>query len=193
MSPTDVLADLGLIPIKAVVFQSMLLLVAIALEAMVLRQHLRLGYQTSVQYAATINLLTTSLGWIAFLSLEAVLPTALRQQIMSYVLFSRFFDNPWLDALPVMMVVAAIVVFFATYWVKLHGLSALVALLGKAPVLEAPALSDRLGRSRSSRRGAPSAAQSRTATYSLAVLQANALSFTAIVVLLFFQIQMVLS
>jgi hypothetical protein len=87
----------------------------------------------------------------------------------------------------------AIVVFFATYWVKLHGLSALVALLGKAPVLEAPALSDRLGRSRSSRRGAPSAARSRTATYSLAVLQANALSFTAIVVLLFFQIQMVLS
>jgi hypothetical protein len=37
MSPTDLLADLGLIPIKAMVFQSMLLLVAIALEAMVLR------------------------------------------------------------------------------------------------------------------------------------------------------------
>jgi hypothetical protein len=193
MSPTDILADLGLIPLKAVVFQSMLLLVAITLEAMVLRQHLRLSYQTSVQYAATINLLTTSLGWIAFLSLEAVLPTPLRQQIMSYVLFSRFFDNPWLDILHEMMVGVAIVVFFATYWVKLHGLSALVALLGKAPVLEAPALSDRLGRSRSSRRGAPSAARSRTATYSLAVLQANALSFTAIVVLLFFQIQMVLS
>ncbi|MFH7241869.1 MAG: filament integrity protein FraC [Spirulina sp.] len=192
MSPTDVLADLGLLPLKAIVFQSMLLMVAIALEAMVLRQHLRLGYQTSVQYAATINLLATSLGWIAFLSLEAVLPTALRQQIMSYVLFSRFFPNDWLEALPVMMVMVAIVVFFATYWVKLQSLSALVALLGKAPVLEAPGLSDRAGRNRSSRRGAPSSARSRTATYTVAVLQANALSFTVIVLLLFLQLQVVL-
>jgi hypothetical protein len=192
MSPSDLLADLGLIPIKAMVFQSMLLLVAIALEAMVLRQHLRLGYQTSVQYAATINLLATSLGWIAFLSLEAVLPMALRQQVMSYVLFNRFFSNDWLEALPVMMVMAAIVVFFATYWVKLQSLSALVALLGKAPVLEAPALSDRPGRSRSARRGAPSAARSRTATYTVAVLHANALSFTVIVLLLFLQLQVVL-
>ncbi|MEB3289908.1 MAG: hypothetical protein VKI82_08330 [Leptolyngbya sp.] len=191
MSPTDVLADLGLIPLKAVVFQSMLLLVAIALEAMVLRQHLRLGYQTSVQYAATINLLTTSLGWIAFLSLEAVLPTALRQQVMSYVLFNRFFDNSWLDVLPVMMVVAAIVVFFATYWVKLQSLSILVLLLGKAPAFDPPGLSDRRRRS-VSRRGDPPAARSRTATYTLAVLQANALSFTAIGVLLFLQIQVVL-
>ncbi len=191
MSPTDVLADLGLLPLKAIVFQSMLLMVAIALEAMVLRQHLRLGYQTSVQYAATINLLATSLGWIAFLSLEAVLPTALRQQIMSYVLFSRFFTNPWLESLPVMMVMTAIVVFFATYWVKLQSLSALVALLGKAPVLEAPGLSDR-GRSSAPRRGAPSAARSRTATYTVAVLQANALSFTVIVLLLFLQLQVVL-
>lgn len=192
MSPTDLLADLGLLPIKAVVFQSMLLLVAIALEAMVLRQRLRLGYQTSVQYAATINLLATSLGWIAFLSLEAVLPTALRHQIISYVLFSRFFSNVWLEALPVIMVMAAIAVFFATYWVKLQSLSALVALLGQTPVLEAPALADRPGRSRSARRGAPSAARTRTATYTVAVLQANALSFTAIVVLLILQRQIML-
>ena len=192
MSPTDLLADLGLIPLKAIVFQSMLLLVAIALEAMVLRQHLRLGYQTSVQYAATINLLATSLGWIAFLGLEAVLPTALRQQIMSYVLFSRFFNNNWLEALPVMMVMGAILVFFVTYWVKLQGLSALVALLGKAPVLEVPGLADRPRRSRASRRGAPSAARTRTATYTVAVLQANALSFTVIVLLLFLQLQVVL-
>jgi hypothetical protein len=192
MSPTDLLADLGLLPLRAIAFQSMLLLVAIALEAMVLRQHLRLGYQTSVQYAATINLLSTSLGWIAFLSLEAVLPTALRQQIMSYVLFNRFFSNEWLEALPVMLVMAAIVVFFATYWVKLQSLSALVAILGQAPVLEAPALTDRSRRGGGSRRGAPSAARTRTATYTVAVLQANALSFTAIVLLLFLQIEVVL-
>lgn len=192
MSPTDFLADLGLLPLRAMAFQAMLLLVATALEAMVLRQHLRLGYQTSMQYAATINLLSTSLGWIAFLSLEAVLPTALRQQIMSYVLFNRFFSNEWLEVLPVMVVMAAIGIFFATYWVKLQSLSALVAILGEAPALDAPALTDRNRRSGMSRRGAPSAARSRTATYTVAVLQANALSFTVIVILLFLQLQVVL-
>lgn len=192
MSPTDFLADLGLLPLRAMAFQAMLLLVATALEAMVLRQHLRLGYQTSMQYAATINLLSTSLGWIAFLSLEAVLPTALRQQIMSYVLFNRFFSNEWLEALPVMVVMAAIGIFFATYWVKLQSLSALVAILGEAPALDAPALTDGSRRSSGTRRGAPSAARSRTATYTVAVLQANALSFTVIVILLFLQLQVVL-
>jgi hypothetical protein len=183
MPITDLLADLGLMPLRAIAFQSMLLLVAIALEAIVLRQQLRLGYQTSVQYAATINLLTTSLGWLAFLSLEAVLPLALRQQIISYVLFNRFYSNAWADILPVVIVVTAILAFFITYWFKLQGLSWLIVLLGRAPVVEAPPLPARPRRASPSRRG-QSVSTSRTSSYTLAVLQANALSFTALVLLL---------
>ena len=52
-------------------------MVAIALEATILRQRLRVGYQTSMQYAATLNLLATSLGWLAFLTLESLLPPRL--------------------------------------------------------------------------------------------------------------------
>lgn len=188
MSPTDLLAGVGLLPLKAIVFQSLLLLVAIALEAMVLRQHLRLGYQASVQYAATLNLIATSIGWIVFLSIEAVLPPALRQQIISYVLFSRFFSNGWRDVLPVLVVLAAIGAFFVTYWIKLQSLRVFVTLMGQAP-LNGPALADRSRRGRSSRRGASNAAMARTATYTVAVLQANALSFTAIVPLLLLQLQ----
>jgi hypothetical protein len=187
MPITDLLADLGLMPLRAIAVQTMMLLLAIALEAIVLRRQLRLGYQTSVQYAATINLLTTSLGWIAFLSLEAVLPTALRQQIMSYVLFNRFYPNPWFDILPVMIVITAIVAFFITYWFKLQGLSWLVWMLGRAPAVEAPALSERPRRYHSARREQP-VPSSRTPSFTLAVLQANALSFTAIVLLLLLQL-----
>ncbi len=194
MPITDFLADLGLMPLRAMAFQTMLLLVAIALEAIVLRQHLRLGYQTSVQYAATINLMTTSLGWIAFLSLEALLPLALRQQVISYVLFNRFDPvNPWSDALPVVIVLAAIVTFFMTYWFKLQGLSLLIRLLGRETV---PATPTRVDTSRqagaprnpvswsSSARREQSQPASSTASYTLAVLWANALSFTVIVILL---------
>ncbi|NJL48029.1 MAG: hypothetical protein HC929_11770 [Leptolyngbyaceae cyanobacterium SM2_5_2] len=194
MPITDFLADLGLMPLRAMAFQSMLLLVAIALEAIVLRQHLRLGYQTSMQYAATINLFTTSLGWIAFLSLEALLPLALRQQIISYVLFNRFDPaNPWRDVLPVVIVGAAIVAFFTTYWFKLQGLSLLIRLLEREPsVAMAVKAESSSGSSppRNSLAWSSSARReqvnppSRTSFYTLAVLQANALSFTAIVLLL---------
>lgn len=180
----DILADLGLMPLRAIAFQSMLLLVAIALESIVLRQALRLGYQTSVQYAATLNLMTTSLGWLAFLSLEPLLPLELRQQVISYILFNRFYGNGWLNRLPVVVVMAGLVAFFATYWFKLQGLSWLVRLLGRAPMVEAPSVAI----TTRSRRGQPvrreKSATSNTAAYTLAVLQANALSFTAIVVLL---------
>lgn len=179
---TDILADLGLMPLRAIAFQALLLLVAIALEAIMLRQALRLGYQTSVQYAATINLMTTSLGWLAFLSLEAMLPMGLQQQIISYIFFNRFYANDWLNRLPVVVVAAGLVAFFATYWFKLQGLSWLIRILGRAPVIETPQLATRSRRGQRTRRESPAPAS--TATYTLAVLQANALSFTVIVVLL---------
>ncbi|HIK43873.1 MAG TPA: hypothetical protein IGR64_03190 [Leptolyngbyaceae cyanobacterium M65_K2018_010] len=186
MPIANLLAELGLMPLRAIAFQAMLLLVAIALEAIVLRQRLRLGYQTSVQYAATLNLLATSLGWILFLTLEALLPLALRQQIISYVLFNRFYMNSWVDSLPVILVVTAILAFFMTFWIKLQGLSWLVPFLDRAPVVAAPPPPSSSRRYGPTRRRQPTAA-TQASPYTLAVLQANALSFSAIVVLLLLQ------
>ena len=107
MPITNLLSELGIMPLRAIVFQSLLLMVAIVLEAMVLRQQLRLGYRPSMQYAATLNLLATSLGWMAFLAIEAMLPLSLRSQIISYVLFNRFYANSWREMLPVAVVLAA--------------------------------------------------------------------------------------
>lgn len=179
----DLLFNLGIMPLRAIAFQSLLLMVAISLEALVLRQRMRLGYQTSMQYAASLNLLATSLGWVIFLIAESMLPPPLRSQIISVVLFNRFYPNGWVDMLPVLTVVSAMGVFFATYWVKLQGLIWLMVLLERAPVTAATESESRHQRYEMARRGKAAQRQdypSRT----LAVLEANALSFTVILILL---------
>jgi hypothetical protein len=190
MPITNLLSELGIMPLRAIVFQSLLLMVAIVLEAMVLRQQLRLGYRPSMQYAATLNLLATSLGWMAFLAIEAMLPLSLRSQIISYVLFNRFCSNSWREMLPVAVVLAAIAAFFATYWIKLQGLTWLLKLLGQAPA-EAPPIPLEKDRSQiydRARRGQiaalPGMGPQGPSPRALAVLQANAASFTAILVVL---------
>lgn len=181
----DFLSELGIVPLRAIAFQSLLLMVAIVLEAMVLRQRLRLGYRTSMQYAATVNLLATSLGWVAFLAIEAVLPLALRSQIISYVLFNRFYSNSWLEVLPVMVVVVAIAAFFVTYWIKLQGLIWLLQLLGQKPIDTTPEAIENNRRQLYARARRTQVEEQRSQPpRALAVLQANAMSFTAILVLL---------
>lgn len=184
----DLLADLGVLPLRAIAFQCVFLLVAIALEAAVLRQQLKLGYKVSMQYAASLNLFATSLGWLTFLGLEPLAPEPLRTQIMSYVLFNRFYDNIWRSNMPIVIVVAGLVCFFATFWVKNQGLEWLMRILGTAPARE-PSTPDviasmpRKERYELARQGR-NPRGSTNSTHTLAVLQANALSFSAIVLLL---------
>ena len=187
MPITNLLSELGILPLRAIAFQTLLLLVAIVLEAMVLRQQLRLGYRTSMQYAATLNLLATSLGWVAFLAIEAVLPLSLRSQVISYVLFNRFYLNGWREVLPVVVVVTAIAAFFVTYWIKLQGLTWLQRLLGQQPIDIDPkpvAINRRQLYERARRGRGLDEAQRGDSPRALAVLQANAASFTAILVLI---------
>ncbi|TVQ12699.1 MAG: hypothetical protein EA368_03390 [Leptolyngbya sp. DLM2.Bin27] len=187
MPTTNLLSELGILPLRAIAFQTLLLMMAIVLEAMVLRQQLRLGYRTSMQYAATLNLLATSLGWVAFLAIEALLPVALRSQVISYVFFNRFYLNGWRDVLPVVVVVTAIAAFFVTYWIKLQGLTWLQRLLGQLPLEPEPVpllSASRRQRYERARRGQTVDVLRGNSPRALAVLQANAASFTAILVVL---------
>lgn len=180
----DFLQDLGVLPLRAIVFQCLLLLVAIALEAIVLRQRLRLGYRLSVQFASTLNLLATSLGWLTFLGVEPLVPETLRTQIMSYVLFDRFYYNEWAENLPVVIVVAGIACFFATLWLKLKGLEWLLIVLDRMPAEERqpPKELPRRERYDLARRGQQP--KGGTSKRTIAVLEANALSFSALLLLL---------
>jgi hypothetical protein len=168
-------------PLKAIIFQSLLLLVAIALEAIVLRQRLRLGFQPSVRYAASLNLLATVLGWVLFLLLEPLLPTVLRTQVMSYILFGQFYDNDLTRAMGALVMGTGLGMFFLTFSVKAKGLELLTKLLGNPIVPPQDDLSISRSRARGRRR---LALRAEASPHIMAVLQANALSFSVILLLL---------
>lgn len=169
------------LPLRGIIFQCLLLLVAIALEAIVLRRKLRLGFQPSIRYAATLNLVAVVLGWILFLSIEPRLPTAVRTQIISYILFSNFYVNPLTksNGLGVAIVLVGLVIFFLTFWTKTTTLEWLTWALGD-PIVK-PLPKENVNRLRY-RRSLP--AEETTSPHRLAILQANALSFSAVLLLL---------
>ncbi len=180
--PLDFLTDEAtVLPLRAIVFQVLLLLVAIALEAGILRQRLRLKFQDSIRYAASLNLFTTGIGWIFFLGLEPLAPAPLRTQIMSYILFGQFYRNELLGTLTPVIIALGLGAFFATFGLKLKGLEWLTQMLG-CPV--APTKGPELAQRPSLKgRNAPTTGTENPA-YPLAILHANALSFSAILILL---------
>lgn len=174
----DLLPNLGVLPLRMIVFQILFLLVAIALEAAVLRQRLRLGYQPSVHYATTVNLLAVSIGWLVFFIIEPLTPILVRSQIISFVLFDRFYANAWSENLALTLVLVGFGCFFGTLLLKLQGLRWLMRLMGTAPTQQKPAQISRSERYAIARRGRIQIGHASDIT--LAVLQANALSFSVL-------------
>ena len=169
----------AVVPLRGIIFQCLLLLVAIALEAAVLRQVLRLGFQPSVQYAATINLLAVVLGWFLFLGIEPLLPIAARTQLISYILFGNFYLSSLTDSngLGVIIVLLGLVIFFLTFWTKAIALEWLTFALGNPIVKRETQQTVHRFRHRRT-------TESMTSPHMLAVLQANAVSFSAVLILL---------
>ena len=169
----------AVLPLKGIIFQTVLLLVAIVLEAIVLRQRLKLGFQPSIRYAATINLLTVVLGWTVFLAIEPLLSNAVRTQIISYVMFGNFYANALASRLGIFIVLIGLTTFFVTFWIKVTALEWLTLILGK-PI--APARRSAKPNRFRYRRSPDT--PSEALPHQLAVLQANALSFSAVFLLL---------
>ncbi|MEM9164370.1 MAG: filament integrity protein FraC, partial [Cyanobacteria bacterium P01_F01_bin.4] len=170
-------------PLKAMVFQLLFLLVAIALEAGVLRQRLRLGYQASVQYAAVINLLATVFGWLTFLIVEPLVGSSLRVQIMSYVLFNRFLNNTMISQMGWIILIAGLAAFFITLLIKLKGLELMMRITEKWEIPKQPKTLSREEKYALARTG-QGLTQKASSQFVTAVLQANALSFSVIFLLL---------
>ncbi|MEM0981037.1 MAG: filament integrity protein FraC [Cyanobacteria bacterium P01_H01_bin.58] len=168
----------AVLPLRAIIFQSLLLVVAIALEAIVLRQRLKLGFQPSIRYATCVNLLSVILGWILFLGIEPLLPEVFRTQVISYVLFGQFYANAITNTLGPILVGTGLVIFFLTFAVKVKALEWLTWILG-SPVVK-PVEVQNVNRFRYRK----DITEARRSPHSLAVLQANALSFSAILLLL---------
>lgn len=181
------------LPIKAILFQVLFLMVAIATESVVLHWRLGLQRRTSVRYAASLNLFSTLVGWLLFFTIVGWLPAVfsgnLEQQLISYILFDQFFVSDWQQNMNTIMVVAAVLTFFGTFLVEINGLILLEIILGirKLPFFQVPeAASVDTGQevSRLSRYRISDRASLVSSEKAYAILIANAFSYTLILLIL---------
>ncbi len=164
---TDVL------PLKAILFQLLFVVLAIAIEAIVLQRYLGIGRKTSIQYTATANLLSTVVGWFIFFVAAPLLPPDWQLQLVNFVFFDLTNNTPILVGL-------AFLTFLGTFVVKLQSLQWLDLILENKKPDEAEAKDVAKFRGRSGQRQAFANVPSRA----LAVLWANAASFSAIALII---------
>lgn len=175
----------SVLPIPTILFQALFLLVAIALEATVFHKRLNLTRKISIDYAISINLLCVIMGWLAFFLLLRFVPQPLKTQIISFVFFDHLL-TPQPSNLNLIIVSTGIVIFFCAFLIKLKGLEVLEALLNRSPGQSSSESPDE-GRSLSLSARLNRAIAHTDVNEATVVLLANALSHSAILLLLFFR------
>lgn len=125
----------SVLPLEMILFQTLLLLVAIDLEARVFYRRLNVGRQTSIKYAISINLLATIISWLVFFIAKNWFPQDLEEEVIGFIFFDRVSPNQT-QQITLLTVSIIIAIFFATFLVKLKGLDLLQALLQDTPILE---------------------------------------------------------
>lgn len=175
--------NFGVLPLRAIAFQILFLLIAISLEALVLYRRLNFDHKTSVRYATSINLFSTFVGWLIFFNVQAVLPDDLRVQLISFFFFERFFPNPWSPSVAPILTLMALGTFLGVVFVELQGLNLLETIMEtRASDADASILRprERLRFRRLDEKGLLFQKSDRAYT----VLVANSLSFTAVLIVL---------
>lgn len=170
-----------ILPLRMIAFQSLFLLITISIEAFVLHRELKLSNQKSIQYAASINLLSTVMGWIIFFIVEPFIPRELKEQLMNYIFFDQFFSNIWSGSLTALVIVTGFLTFFLSFIVKVQGLDLLQLLLQDRVTVNEPEL-DRANKYQMARRAVKD--QRIPRGEATAILHANAASYSAIVLIL---------
>lgn len=108
------------VPLRTIVLQIVFLLVAIAVEAVVLRRFLKLAPKQSVQYATSLNLFCTVVGWVAFFVLFGLLSNSVSGLDVNFLNFI-FFDR-WSGEVAASLIMIGFLMFFASFAVKQFGL-----------------------------------------------------------------------
>ncbi|MGQ4646085.1 filament integrity protein FraC [Lyngbya aestuarii] len=174
----------SVLPMPIILWQVVLLLVAIALEAIVMYRRLGISRRTSVQYAISINLIWSVVGWLVCFLLFYLLSPELKTQLISFIFFGHTLDFPR-ENLGLIIASIGIVIFFAAFLIKLKGLELLEAFLqssqDSADSGNRPRLTDRLNR----------AIVYTDANEAMVVFLANAYSCSAILVLMFLRYLMI--
>jgi len=168
------------LPLRAIAFQLLFLLMAIAIEGTVLHRQLTLVPRLAMQYATMLNLITVVFGWFVFFAIEVLLPVPIRSQLIEFIFFNR-----WTQETALWGILAGFLTFFLSFLLKTFSFTQLqLALLspkerevlqqeGKVP------RRPRLGQKKVKKEGSTLSERANT------ILTANALSYTAILFVLF--------
>ena len=175
--------DFGVLPLRAIAFQGLFLLLAIALEAVILHQRLSLDIKTSVRYSTSMNLFSTFLGWIMFFIIQPLLPEDLRIQLISFFFFERFFPNLLANSIAPSVILLALLIFLGVVFVELQGLNQLERLLGKHPQDDDSIIKNRVPQRFQRLQGSSFLFKKNDRTYT--ILLANSISFSFVLFVLF--------
>lgn len=185
MSDFSIQFPLYLVPFRLIVTQSLLMVVAIALEAAVIRRFLQYPPRKSVEYSTSINLFSLVVGWFFFLNLVSnfPVPNPVMEDLFNLILYDR-----WSQSTLAGTVVAALITFFVTFFVEVIGFTSLQKLRDEEEGLERQIVRTRkrpkYGQSRA--RGLFSMSNQSSSDPLYTLLLANAASYTAIVAILLF-------
>ncbi|MBD2692498.1 filament integrity protein FraC [Anabaena catenula] len=116
-----------ILPIGAIVFETLFLLMAIPIEGYILHLWLKFDKKTSIFYAIAMNVFSSVIGWNIFFLVEPILPVPIKSELISYVFFNNFKNLSTQSYL----VIAGFIIFFSTFLIKFFLLKTLIVSLGE--------------------------------------------------------------
>jgi hypothetical protein len=116
-----------ILPIGAILFETLFLLIAIPLEGYILNRSLKFDKKTSIFYAIAMNVFSSVIGWNVFFLIEPILSVPIKSELISYVFFNTF-KNPRTQNY---IILTGFVIFIATFLVKFLFLKLLIITLGE--------------------------------------------------------------
>ncbi|MBS9390163.1 MAG: filament integrity protein fraC [Dolichospermum sp. WA123] len=116
-----------ILPIGAIFFEILFLLIAIPLEAYILNRWLKFDKRTSIFYAMALNVFSSVIGWIVFFTVEPILSIAIKKELINYVFFNKLQD----PSIGTIIVLLSFTIFIATFLVKFLLMKILIIFMGE--------------------------------------------------------------
>lgn len=111
------------LPLRAVLAQILILLLAVATESWFFHKLLNLSPKNSVEYTASINLFSTCAGWLIFFGLEPILSKSQRELLIAFMFLGQ------LSSVSLTLTLTALILFSLSFFLKFQALVILQFLL----------------------------------------------------------------
>lgn len=79
----------SIVPLKAILFQTLFLLVAIAVESSFFYEFLRYSRRNSLEYTIPMNLFSTIISWMLFLTLLPLTSESIQTELMNFIFLNQ--------------------------------------------------------------------------------------------------------